>query len=300
MFLRSSAARLIAAALAASALLSGCALFGEQEPQRELRYKADLSYASNIAQQMDFWHVRDSVRAPGSDMPDSTKLSESIIQAVVLKPGQKLPEGTVAVPKAVSLLMRPEDTESKNHLFAYMPKRDYGSRLEAQMELTRRMERVLQRTAEKEGFGQANIFNTLHGNFGWVGYSASELVLVDPARGCPAPQSVGGNQKALCSLMIFISDRDEADAPAVRIPLWIEPEGGRYWKFSRTAFLTLTLPETAKVDSGHLFRSMAAELPSKTWIYLAPAKTKLGESLPAVLDAARAHYFVMPRLKAKI
>ncbi|MFU0842808.1 MAG: hypothetical protein ACFWTZ_09460 [Burkholderia sp.] len=300
MFFRSTSTRLIAAALAASALLSGCALFGEQEPQRELRYKADLSYANNIAQQMDFWHVRDSVRTPGSDMPDSTKLSENIIQAVVLKPGQKLPEGTVAVPKNLTLLIRPEYTESKNHLFAYMAKRDYGSRIEAQKELTRRMERVLQRTAEKEGFKQGSAFNTLHGTYGRVGYSASELVLVDPARGCPAPQSVGGDQKSLCSLTVFISDRDEADAPAVRIPLWIEPAGGRYWKFSRTAFLTLTLPDKAKVDSGRLFRSMAAELPSKTWIYLAPAKTKLGESLPAVLDASRAHYFVMPRLKAKI
>ena len=224
--------------------------------------------------------------------------------------------------KATENVLHGEDMQP--HLLGFIPLDSAKSRSDAERRFVSESARVFKVGAESLGF---EVKGALRGYRleGMIEAAAElRLTLVNPALGCPAPQTKTQNAQnaqyghysrstvrqddtnsSLCTIRLRVQSLDEETSPSIRAPIWLA-EGLHdtpVHRFGQGSVLTVKLPDGAQVRANDIYSAIAKSLPAGWAVYLPPAATHdqktegTGSVLftaPQVLEATGILSFVKP------
>lgn len=270
---------------AALLALTGCVTTGTTSPSA---YDSSRSRAYNLAQAAGISDARDTERR---------HLSENEIYKIASNTdlfmwdrGANWSAGQALGASLLFSALEPTSNFAKDSLFGWMPEDMAEDAEQARRRMSEVATSAIKQSLDNLGYTYETTLESYDQKavFGDSAFLFSQITIVDPAAGCPAPDSVDHYSKTCYASSQVVTPEKQLAPDFVG--------SGQSFAFGtigvRQSEIRLKTPEGVSLDTLGIMGQISRNLPN--WAFLFIAENSKSKTPPLVLDGDKVRYFVEP------
>ncbi|MCD8340112.1 MAG: hypothetical protein LUC43_07935 [Burkholderiales bacterium] len=282
-------------------LVTGCANYfasdsgGVQPPIDKVNYLPELSFANNLAGQVDEREYDAQLTATQLEMlqsggnKNSSALTDlSVIEtlpASVWLPGTIDPNDLEAVRNATKAI---EESKVPIRILAFVPVKNTNYAAATKQVVTN-IQNAMEKVLTDQGAGDMDFFTGNGSLSDGVDYTYVKGFFTG-TNYCRAPGNVAGPKQYGCEMTAILFDRT-GTGTVVITPKWIDPSEPRAWRISDASLNIVEHGREPALNKGKFLLDVAKLLPSNYFFYI-PHFTYKGKLYPPmIVDNAGAYLF---------